>query len=165
MPLSIGLPSSSLASALDPYKRSESVQASCSRPPRECPKAAILRTRCEFPQGRYHETDERSASASRCSAGTFLWRYRRAAIAERAIQPPIDLVIHPAEPVRSLEAAAKVVRRHAASHPDPKAEDLLHRIETASTTAQAEAAGKAFRDRAEHEGLLLVPPEDHQGTA
>jgi hypothetical protein len=44
-------------------------------------------------------------------------------------------------------------------------EDLLHRIESASTTAQAEAAGKAFRDWAEAEGLLLVPPEDHQGSA
>ena len=83
-------------------------------------------------------------------------------MAEHAIHPPIHLVIHPDEPVRSLEAAAKVVRRHAASHPDRKAEDLLHRIETALTTAQAEAAGKAFRDWAEAEGLLLVPPEDHQ---
>ena len=27
--------------------------------------------------------------------------------------PPIHLVIHPDEPIRSLEAAAKVVRRHA----------------------------------------------------
>ena len=66
-------------------------------------------------------------------------------MAERALHPPIHLVIHPDEPVRSLEAAAKVVRRHAASHPDRKAEDLLKRIETASTAAQAEAAGKAFR--------------------
>ena len=90
--------------------------------------------------------------------------YRWPAMAEHAVHPPIHLVIHPDEPVRSLEAAAKVVRRHAASHADRKAEDLLRRIEAASTAAQAEAAGKAFRDWAEAEGLLLVPPEDHQGS-
>jgi hypothetical protein len=68
------------------------------------------------------------------------------------------------EPIRSLEAAAKVVRRHALGHLDRKAEDLLHRIEAASTAEQAEAAGKAFRDWAQAEGLLLVPPEDEART-
>jgi hypothetical protein len=97
--------------------------------------------------------------------GTFAPRHCWPAMAEHAIHPPIHLVIHPDEPVRSLEAAAKVVRRHAGSHPDRKAEGLLHRIENASTTAQAEAAGNAFREWAEAEGLLLVPPEDHEGAA
>jgi hypothetical protein len=82
-------------------------------------------------------------------------------MAEHAIHPPIHLVIHPDEPIRSLEAAAKVVRRHAGSHPDRKAEGLLHRIENASTTEQAEA----FREWAEAEGLLLVAPEDHEDGA
>jgi hypothetical protein len=47
---------------------------------------------------------------------------------EHAIHPPIHLVIHPDEPIRSLEAAAKVIRRHAGDHLDRKAEELLHRI-------------------------------------
>src|SRR5258708_33384843 len=34
-------------------------------------------------------------------------------MAELAIHPPVHLVTHPDEPVRSLEAAAKIVRRHA----------------------------------------------------
>jgi len=33
-------------------------------------------------------------------------------MAERAIHPPIHLVTHLDEPIRSLEAAAKVIRRH-----------------------------------------------------
>jgi hypothetical protein len=94
--------------------------------------------------------------------GTFAPRHCWPAMAEHAIHPPIHL---PDEPIRSLEAAAKVVRRHAGRHPDRKAEGLLHRIENASTTAQAEAAGNAFREWAEAEGLLLVPPEDHEGAA
>lgn len=79
---------------------------------------------------------------------------------EHAIHPPIHLLTHPDEPIRSLEAAAKVVRRHAGDHPDRKAQDVLDRIKRASTLEQAEAAGKAFRVWAQAEGLLLVPPED-----
>jgi hypothetical protein len=83
-------------------------------------------------------------------------------MAEHAIHPPIHLVIHPDEPIRSLEAAAKVIRRHAGDRLDRNAEDLLHRIKDASTLEQADAAGKAFRAWAEAEGLLLVPPEDDE---
>lgn len=79
---------------------------------------------------------------------------------EHAIHPPIHLVIHPDEPIRSLEAAAKVICRHAGDQPDRKAESLLRRIEEASTMEQADAAGLAFRAWAQAEGLLLVPPED-----
>jgi hypothetical protein len=85
-------------------------------------------------------------------------------MAEHAIHPPIHLASHPDEPIRSLEAAAKVVRRHALGHLDRKAERLLHRIEAALTAEQAEAPGKAFRDWARAEGLLLVPPEDEART-
>jgi len=81
-------------------------------------------------------------------------------MAEHAIHPPIHLVIHPDEPIRSLEAAAKVTRRHAGDHLDRKAQELLHRIKGALTPEAADAAGKAFRAWAEAEGLLLVPPED-----
>jgi hypothetical protein len=69
-------------------------------------------------------------------------------MAEHAIHPPIHLVTHTDEPIRSLEAAAKVIRRQ------------LHQIKSAATLEGAEAAGNAFRAWAEAEGLLLVPPED-----
>lgn len=78
--------------------------------------------------------------------------------------PRFILSATPDEPIRSLEAAAKVVRRHALGHLDREAEGLLHRIEAASTAEQAWAAGKAFRDWAQAEGLLLVPPEDEART-
>jgi hypothetical protein len=83
-------------------------------------------------------------------------------MAEHAIHPPIHLSIHPDEPIRSLEAAAKVIRRHSGDHLDRKAQELLHRIKGASTLEEADAAGKAFRAWAEAEGLLLVPPEDEK---
>jgi hypothetical protein len=81
-------------------------------------------------------------------------------MAEHAIHPPIHLVTHPDEPIRSLEAAAKVIRRHVGDKLDRKAEQMLQQIKSATTLEQAEAAGKAFRAWAEAEGLLLVPPED-----
>jgi len=55
---------------------------------------------------------------------------------QRAIHPPIT--------IRSLEAAAKVIRRHAGDH--LKAEDVLRQIKRATTLEQADAAGKAFRE-------------------
>jgi hypothetical protein len=80
--------------------------------------------------------------------------------AEHAIHPPIHLVTHPDEPIRSLEAAAKVIRRHAGDYLDRNAQDLLQQIKHASTLQEADAAGNAFRAWAEAQGLLLVPPED-----
>jgi len=80
-------------------------------------------------------------------------------MAEHAIHPPIHLVTHPDEPIRSLEAAAKVIRRHAGGQRDRRAEHVLHQIKSAGTLEEAEAAGNAFRAWAEAEGLLLVPPE------
>jgi len=77
-----------------------------------------------------------------------------------AIHPPVHLVLHPDEPVRSLEAAAKVVRRHAGETMDRTTEGVLRRLETAATPEQADEAGLAFRAWAEAHGLLLVPPED-----
>jgi hypothetical protein len=54
-------------------------------------------------------------------------------MAEHAIHPPIHLVTHPDEPIRSLEAAAKVIRRHAGDYLDRNAQDLLQHIKHAST--------------------------------
>ncbi|TMJ88867.1 MAG: hypothetical protein E6G76_09495 [Alphaproteobacteria bacterium] len=81
-------------------------------------------------------------------------------MAEHAIHPPIHLVTHPDEPIRSLEAAAKVIRRHAGELPRPQRAGLLQQLKHASTLQEAEAAGNAFRAWAEAQGLLLVPPED-----
>jgi hypothetical protein len=81
-------------------------------------------------------------------------------MAELAIHPPVHLNTHPDEPVRSLEAAIKVVQRHAGVPMDRATEGLLHRLETAASPQQADEAGDAFRAWAEAHGLLLVPPED-----
>jgi hypothetical protein len=81
-------------------------------------------------------------------------------MAELAIHPLVHLKTHPDEPVRSLEAAAKVVQRHAELPMDRTTEGLLHRLETAVTPEQADEAGKAFRAWANAHDLLLVPPED-----
>ena len=83
-------------------------------------------------------------------------------MAQLAIHPPVHLRIHPDEPIRSLEAAAKVVERHAGEHPDRKTEGLLHRLQSASTPEEADAVGRAFRAWAQEHDLLLVPPEDTQ---
>src|SRR5215469_10317531 len=53
------------------------------------------------------------------------------------------------EPIRSLEAAAKVIRRHAGGQRDRRAEHVLHQIKSAGTLEEAEAAGNAFRAWAE----------------
>jgi hypothetical protein len=81
-------------------------------------------------------------------------------MAEFAIHPPVHLRIHPDEPIRSLDAAAKVVHRHAGDHPDQRTEALIRRLESVSTPEAADAAGNAFRDWAAEHRLLLVPPED-----
>ncbi len=81
-------------------------------------------------------------------------------MAELAIHPPVHLVIHPDEPIRSLEAALKVVQRHSGATADRRTEALIRRLESASTPEQADEAGNAFRAWAEEHGLLLVPPED-----
>jgi hypothetical protein len=81
-------------------------------------------------------------------------------MAELAIHPPVHLVTEPAEPVRSLEAAAGVVRRYSQKHLDRATAGLLHQLERAATPEEADQAGRSFREWAEQRGLLLVPPED-----
>lgn len=81
-------------------------------------------------------------------------------MAELAIHPPIHLRIRPDEPIRSLEAALKVVRRHGRENSDQRTGAVLRRLEAATTSEEADEAAKAFRAWAEEHGLLLVPPED-----
>ncbi len=77
---------------------------------------------------------------------------------ELAIHPPVHVVTHPDEPIRSLEAAARFVERHGKG--DPAAAVLLNQLRAATTVDAADAAGMAFRAWAKTRGLLLVPPED-----
>ena len=51
---------------------------------------------------------------------------------------------------------------HAGQHPDRKTTGLLHRLETAGTPEEADAAGRAFRAWAQEHDLLLIPPEDSE---
>jgi hypothetical protein len=68
--------------------------------------------------------------------------------------------MHPEEPIRSLEAALRVVRQYAGEGPNKLTEGVIHRLEAATTPHQADEAGKAFRAWAEAQGILLIPPED-----
>jgi hypothetical protein len=77
-----------------------------------------------------------------------------------AIHPPVHVVTHPDEPIRSLEAAEKYIRRHVDGRMDARAEALIRRIDAVRSSDEAEAAGRAFLEWAASEGLLLVPPED-----
>jgi hypothetical protein len=81
---------------------------------------------------------------------------------ETALDEPIHLNIHPDEPIRSLDAAAKVIHRHAGDRLDARARAraVLRRMADASTPAAVAGAAHAFREWARAEGLLLVPPED-----
>jgi hypothetical protein len=81
-------------------------------------------------------------------------------MAEKALDQPVHLNIHPDEPVRSLDAAAKVIRRHTAGRIDEKAQAVLRAIAGASSERGVAKASGAFRRWAKDEGLLLVPPED-----
>jgi len=78
------------------------------------------------------------------ACGTFACGPRWPPMPQRAIHPPIHLVTHSDEPIRPLEGAAKVIRRHAGDHLDHKAEDVLRQIKRATTLEQADAAGKPF---------------------
>ena len=49
-------------------------------------------------------------------------------MAEKALDQPVHLNIHPDEPVRSLDAAAKIIRRHTAGRIDERAQIVLRAI-------------------------------------
>src|SRR5437879_7249021 len=74
---------------------------------------------------------------------------------ETALNEPVHLKTHPDEPVRSLDAAAKVIRRHAHGELDAKAKAVLRRMADASSPKAIAEAGEAFRAWAKAEGLLL----------
>jgi len=75
-----------------------------------------------------------------------------------AIHPPIHVTTHPDEPIRSLSAAVKFVRRHSESRSDPHTIELLARLEGASSEDAADQAGRAFAEWARERKLLLAMP-------
>jgi hypothetical protein len=79
-------------------------------------------------------------------------------MASFAIHPPVHLTIHPDEPIRTIEAAAKVVARHMPDRPDPATRQLVDALTSARTPDQADAAGRLFMQWVERNGLLLAPP-------
>jgi hypothetical protein len=77
-------------------------------------------------------------------------------MASFAFHPPIHLKHDPDRAVRSLEEATEIVR----NHPGDGADRVLALLDRANSPEKAEAAGRAFREWARKQGLLLVPPED-----
>ncbi len=75
-----------------------------------------------------------------------------------AIHPPIHVTTHPDEPIRSLSAAVKFVRRHREGQQDPGTIALLAQLEGASDVEAADAAGRAFAEWARAHNLLLAMP-------
>jgi hypothetical protein len=67
------------------------------------------------------------------------------AMPEKALDQPVHLNIHPDEPVRSLDAAAKIIRRHTAGRIDEKAQAVLRAIAEATSPHGVAAASGAFR--------------------
>ena len=62
----------------------------------------------------------------------------------------------PDEPIRSLEAAVKVIRRHAGDRLDRKTDELLRHIKGARTLEETGTAGKAFHLRSRIAAIALT---------
>jgi hypothetical protein len=77
-----------------------------------------------------------------------------------AFHPPVHLVIHPDEPIRSVDDAVKVIERHARDPKSPRAQAVMLKLTRAGSSEEIEAAANVFREWAKSEGLLLIPPEE-----
>jgi hypothetical protein len=77
-----------------------------------------------------------------------------------AFHPPVHLVIHPDEPIRSVDDAVKVIERHARDPQSAQAQAAMLKLTRAGSAEELEAAANIFREWAKSEGLLLIPPED-----
>jgi hypothetical protein len=62
----------------------------------------------------------------------------------------------PDEPIRSLEAAVKVIRRHARDRLARKTEEVLRHIKGATTLEETGTAGKAFHLRSRIAAIALT---------
>ena len=79
---------------------------------------------------------------------------------ELAIHPPVHLTLHPDEPIRSVEAAIKVIERHLETQPDPPSIELVARLRAIDTPDRSAEASLAFARWARERGLLLSPPTE-----
>ncbi len=79
---------------------------------------------------------------------------------ETALPSIVHLKAHADEPIRSLEAAAKFVRRHALENNASQVSGLLRDLEQAQRPHEIARATQAFRLWAASHGFLLIPPED-----
>jgi hypothetical protein len=77
-----------------------------------------------------------------------------------AFHPPVHLVIHPDEPIRTVDDAVKVIERHARDPRSPQAQAAMLKLTRARSLPEIESAANVFRAWARSEGLLLIPPED-----
>ncbi len=76
-----------------------------------------------------------------------------------AIDPPIPIRGEPDRPVRSLDQAAEFIRT--VPRIDRTWPEVLRKLESAHTPADAEAAAAAFRAWLEAEELAPIAPRPH----
>jgi hypothetical protein len=79
-------------------------------------------------------------------------------MAEKALDQPVHLNIHPDEPVRSLDAAAKIIHRHTAGRVDEKAQKVLRAIADATSPRGVAAVSGAFRRWAKRRACCSCRP-------
>ncbi len=86
-------------------------------------------------------------------------------MASLAIHPPVHLTSHPDEPIRTIEDALKVMLRHAREPESRETQRLVAALDHVQSQEQADRVAVLFRDWAQAEGLLLVPPEDRRSVS
>jgi hypothetical protein len=86
-------------------------------------------------------------------------------MASLAIHPPVHLTLHPDEPIRTVEDALKIVLRHARDAESRETRQLVAALNHAQSQEQADRVALQFRNWAQAEDLLLVPPEDRSGVS
>ena len=85
-------------------------------------------------------------------------------MASLAIHPPVHLTLRPDEPIRTIEDALKVVLRHAREAESRETQRLVAALNHVQSQEQADRVAVLFRNWAEAEDLLLVPPEDRRNV-
>ena len=85
-------------------------------------------------------------------------------MASLAIHPPVHLTLHPDEPIRTVDDALKVVLRHARDPESRETQRLVGALNHVQSQEQADRVAVQFRNWAQAEDLLLVPPEDRRNV-
>jgi hypothetical protein len=85
-------------------------------------------------------------------------------MASLTIHPPVHLTLHPDEPIRTVDDALEVVLRHARDAESRETERLVAALNHTHSQEQADRVAVLFRNWAQAEDLLLVPPEDRRNV-